>query len=362
MIVELWDFILFDENVRNIGISIVVFFLFLLFRKLFTKYVFSILNKLGKKTPGEMLSSILLAFKKPMQWFFIVIGIYISVGSFPYLNQQNPLFLDFVRASIIVLITWGFYNLASVSSLFFRRVNDRFNMELDEILIPFFSRALRFIVLAISFSIIAQEFGYNISGFVAGLGLGGLAFSLAAQDAIANLFGGVIIITEKPFTIDDWILTPSVEGIVEDITFRSTRVRTFADALVTVPNATLAKEPITNWSEIGKRQITFSLDVAHNTPQDKLRSTVAKIETLIKQHEEVHPETIIVKFNEFLENGFSIYFYFFTKTTGWVDYLDIREDINFRILEILDDEGVELALTAHKLYVDEDDGEKNEQA
>src|SRR5690606_15315239 len=103
------------------------------------------------------------------------------------------------------------------------------------------------IIMAIGAAIIADEFGYNINGFVAGLGLGGLAISLAAKDALANLFGGIIIITEKPFTIGQWIQTPSVEGIVEGISFRSTKIRTFAQAIVTVPNNTLANEPITNW-------------------------------------------------------------------------------------------------------------------
>ena len=93
------------------------------------------------------------------------------------------------------------------------------------------------------FSGIAEEFNYNVIGFVGGLGLFGLAFALTAKDTISNFFGGVIIITEKPFTIGDWILTPSVEGTVETITFRSTKIRTFAQGLVTVPNAKLAREP-----------------------------------------------------------------------------------------------------------------------
>lgn len=355
MIVEIWDFIIFNENIRNIGLSIALFLLFLLFRKLFAKYVFALLMKIGNKAPGSsVLSSILLSFKKPVEWFFTVIGFYIAVHYFPYFDHTNPLFLDMIRVSIIVLITWGLYSLSSESSVFFNRLNNRYNIHIDDILVPFFSRALRFIILAISFSIIAQEFGYEISGFVAGLGLGGLAISLAAQDALSNLFGGVVIITEKPFTIGDWILTPSVEGTVEDITFRSTKVRTFADALVTVPNATLVKEAITNWSKMGKRQITFNLNVAHVTPTEKFRKTVKRIEDYITQHDAVHPETIFVKFNEFDDNGLAVYFYFFTKTTNWGEYLDVREEINFKILEILNEEGVELALYARKLYVEQE--------
>ena len=358
MIEEIWDFLIYNENIRNIGLSVSLFLLFLLFRKIFAKYVFSLFMRFGDKTPGSVLSSIFLSFKRPAEWFFIVLGVYVGVRYFPYLDHTNPLFLDLIRVSIIVLATWGLYGLASESSALFSRLNERYNIHIDDILVPFFSRALRFILLAISFSIIAQEFGYEISGFVAGLGLGGLAISLAAQDALSNLFGGVVIITEKAFTIGDWILTPSVEGTVEDITFRSTKVRTFADALVTVPNATLVKEPITNWSKMGKRQIAFNLHIAQVTPAEKLRRAVKRIEEYVKNHDDVHPETIFVKFNEFQENGFAVYFYFFTKTTVWSEYLDVREEINFKILEILNEEEVELALDVHKLYVEQDKEER----
>src|SRR5690625_661254 len=182
-------------------------------------------------------------------------------------------------------------------------------------LIPFLSRALQVIIIAISISVILQEFNYNIGGFITGLGLGGLAFSLAAQDALKNLFGGIVIITEKPFTIDDWILTPSVEGTVEDISFRSTKIRTFAQALVTVPNATLANEPITNWSKMGKRQITFNLSLTYDTPKEKIEHVVRQVEYLLKNHPEIHPETIFVNFDHYKENGIDIFLYFFTKTT-----------------------------------------------
>lgn len=331
------------ENLISIGISFGILLLFLFFRKIFTKYVFAILLKISKKTPTEILSSIFLAFKKPIQWLFIIIGVYLAAKYFPFFDHKNELFLNLIRVSVIIIITWGLVNLASASSLFFTNLNERYNFRIDEILIPFFSRALKFIIIAISLSVIAQEFDYEVNGFVAGLGLGGLAFSLAAQDALKNLFGGIVIITEKPFTIGDWILTPNVEGTVEDINFRSTKVRTFADALVTVPNATLANDPITNWSKMGKRQITFDIHVANSTPKDTLKSAVKQIDELIRNHPGVHPETIFVKFNDYSDHGLKIYFYFFTKTTNWGEYLDIKEEINFKILEIFKRENIEIA-------------------
>ncbi|MGG0717878.1 mechanosensitive ion channel family protein [Robertmurraya massiliosenegalensis] len=347
-----WKQFLEYEFLLDLGISIGIFLLFLIFRKLFAKYVFSLLLKLSKKAPTEFLSRVFLAFEKPIQWLFLIIGVYVAVDIFPYLSVDRGLFPKIIQASIIFFLSWGLYNLSSSSSLVLTKMNKQLNMEIDEILIPFLSKAIRAVIVVISFSIIAQVFDYEISGLVAGLGLGGLAFSLAAKDALANLFGGIVIITEKPFSIGDWIMTPSVEGTVEEITFRSTRVRTFAQAVVTVPNATLANENITNWSEMGKRQITFQLRVMHDTPRENLQSVVNNIEEYLKNHDGVHKETIFVKFDQYSENGLGIFLYFFTNTTVWGEFLTVKEEINFAILEILEREQVMLSIPSRKLYVD----------
>ncbi|ODA39557.1 mechanosensitive ion channel family protein [Desulfosporosinus sp. BG] len=340
------------ETLLNLGIAIGIFMLFLLFRKIFTKYVFQLMLKLGEKSPTEFLTHVFVSFEKPIRWLFVIIGINIAIGYFPYIEQSHPLFLKLMRASVIAMITWGLYNLSAASSMVLMGVNKRLNIEVDQILIPFLSKALRVIIIAISFSIIAQEFDYDVNGFVAGLGLGGLAFALAAQDVIANLFGGVVIITEKPFSIGDWIMTPSVEGIVEDITFRSTNIRTFAQALVTVPNKRLASENITNWSKMGKRQIKFNLGVTYNTPRFKLEHVIKRIDELLRNHNGVHQETIMVKFDQYNESSLDILLNFFTEITAYEEFMKVKEDINFKVMEILEEEGVSLAFPSRTIYLE----------
>src|SRR5690625_4558039 len=295
-----------------------------------------------------------------MQGLILIAGVYFAVGYFPFLEQSNNLLIHVLKSGVIFMIGWGLYNLSSSSSVLFSKINKKYHMNIDEILIPLFSRTLRIIIIAISFSIIAQEFGYDVNGFVAGLGIGGLAFALAAKDALANMFGGIIIITEKPFTIGDWVLTPSVEGTIEDISFRSTKVRTFAQALVTVPNATLSNEPITNWSKMGKRQITFNLTLTYDTPREKIEIVVRQVEYLLKNHSEIHPETIFVNFDEYKENGIEIFLYFFTKTTDWGYYLKIREEINLHIYELLESENIRIALPSRRIIMEETAGEPGE--
>ena len=320
-----WKLFFSYEFIKDVGISVGIFLLFLLFRKIFAKYVIALLRKGIRKETNTFFSHIFLSFEKPIQWLFILLGIYVSIWYFPYLDQTHVLLVKLVKSAIIFLVGWGLFNLASSSTLLFAKLNERFHFEIDEILIPFLSKLLRVIIVVLTFSGIAEEFNYNVIGFVGGLGLGGLAFALAAKDAIGNLFGGVIIVTEKPFTIGDWILTPSVEGTVETITFRSTRIRTFAQALVTVPNAKLANETITNWSEMGKRRIVFTLSVTYETPKNKLEGVIKQMEYVLKNHSEIHQDTIIIKFDKYGVDGLDIYLYFFTKTTVWLDFLKVKK-------------------------------------
>lgn len=341
------------EQVVSTLIAIGILLLFWLFRKVFSKYIFTIILKISKKAPNSFFSNVLLSFEKPFQWLVTIIGFYIAAGYFPYFNQKNLLFLDLIRSSIVILIGWGFYNLSGATSNLFSNLNTRFNIKIDDILVPFLSKTLRFVIIAVTVSVVAQVFGYNVNTFVAGLGIGGLAFAFAAKESLANLFGGIVLITEKPFTIGDWIYTPSVEGTVEDISFRSTKIRTFGQALVTVPNATLANEAITNWSKMGKRRISFNLQVTYDTQKDSLENSISRIRQMLHSHPDIHQETVFVTFDEYKVNGMDLMFYFFTKTTDWGKYLEVKEDVNFKIMDILRDENVTFALPNSKLIVEE---------
>jgi len=256
------------------------------------------------------------------------------------------------RSIIIVLAASGFYNLFDANSVILNRIQKLFDIELDRTLIPFLSKFVRLLVVIFTFTIVAQEWNYDINGLIAGLGLGGLAIALAAKDALANIFGGIVIIIDKPFKIGDWISTTNLEGTVEDVTFRSTKVRTFADSVVTVPNSTLANEAITNWSRMDKRRITFNLGVTYTTPKHKLEKCISRINDMLINHPDIHKETIFVHLDKFSESSLDIFLYFFTITTNWAEYLSVREDIHLKIMEILEEEGVNIAFPSKSIYIE----------
>ncbi|WP_332630331.1 mechanosensitive ion channel family protein [Halalkalibacter flavus] len=340
----------------DIGIAIAIFSVFLLFRKLFTKYIFKLILMMLKKTPTEFFSNLLISFEKPIRALWIVIGTYLALVYLPFHFTTIEFVEHLYRSIIIMIIGWGLFNYTSEYSMAIIKLARNIDLDEQSMFVPFVSKILRFAVIALVIVVVASEWGYEISGFIAGLGLGGLAFALAAQDTIGNFFGGVIIITEKPFSKGDWIQTPSVEGTVQDISFRSTQIRTFSDSIVTIPNSTLANEPITNWSEMGKRRIAFTVGVTYSTPKEKLQTCARRIESFLRSHDEIDQDLIMVRFNEFSSSSLDIYIYFFTKTIVWVEWFRIKEEINFEILKILDEENVSVAFPSRSIYM-----EKNRQ-
>ncbi len=347
-IIGLKNLSLFNLSLETLVIAVLIFLFFLLLRKVFTRYVFHWMLKLTSKTDSDFDDRLLQSIEKPVRTLFIVLGIYFA---FRYASDSvsvNQNISSLFRSALIILITWAIYDLSGSQSFISGKLRQKLNI--DNILMSFFSKVIRFVIIAMALVIIAQEWDYDVNGFIAGLGLGGLAFALAAKDALANIFGGIVIIMEKPFLIGDWINTPSVEGHVEDITFRSTKVRSFNQSLVTVPNSTLANEAITNFTRMGKRRITFHLRLTYGTSRERMEKCVQEIKKMLVNHPGVHPETIFVFFETFNDSSLDIFLYFFTNTTVWEEFLAVRQDINLKIMEVMENVGVSAAFPSRSIY------------
>lgn len=336
-------------NLRVAMIALFIFGLFLLLGKIMSKYIINIILKFTSHNKSQLNNRIILAFQKPLRYFIIFLGTYLALEYLPLSTAQDLFVYKVFRSAIVILLAWGIYELAGTHSAISNEM--RAKLKIDDILLPFFSKIIRFIIVALTIVLCASEWNYDINGFVAGLGLGGLAFALAAKDALANIFGGIVIIMEKPFTIGDWVFTPSVEGSVEDISFRSTRFRTSAQALVTVPNSTLANEAITNWSRMGKRRVSFYLGLNYSTSMEKIECVVEKISEMLVEHPEIHPDNILVSFESFKESSLEILVQYFTKTTDATENLKIREDINLKIMELLHEEDISIAFPSRSIYI-----------
>ena len=192
---------------------------------------------------------------------------------------------------------------------------------------------------------------YNLNGLVAGLGVGGVIVTLAAQDTAKNLFGGIVIFLDKPFIVGDWIEMAPYEGTVEDITFRSTRVRTFENSVVNIPNSIISNSSIINWSKMEKRRYKTNLCLELDTPLEKLDIFQKRVREMLQQREAIYDESIIVKFDEIKDNGINVLVSSYTESVDYTSYLSEKENINRKIMKILREEHIELAYDTKTLYV-----------
>ncbi|MBM0065329.1 mechanosensitive ion channel family protein [Alkalicoccobacillus gibsonii] len=338
----------------NIGLSIAIFLVFLVFRKMFTTLTKKLVLGLSKRTSTKVIRDVLKSYEKPLRFLFVVIGTYLALQYLEYstLTDQRGI-QRLYRSFIIFTIGWGLYNYMTYYSNAVTNFARKAELDKESMLIPFVSKILRVLVVIVTFIIILDNWGFDISTFVAGLGIGGLAFALAAQDTIGNFFGGIIIITERPFRKGDWIETPTVEGGVEDITFRSTKIRTFSDTLVVIPNSTLANEAITNWTEMGRRRVYFSLGIRQSTSSRKLQTLRDRIDHELKLFEDIASDTVIVRFEEFAESSYNLMVTYFTETNQWAPFMEIREKAHFRILEVLEEEGIHVSAPANLVMSEE---------
>jgi MscS family membrane protein len=346
--------------VRSLWISLSVIILFLIIRKWVVKLALNIFKKLTSKTKSEIDDKLIQVLRKPARMLLTFSVFFIAYKTLNLegvlqastLDTMDAIALKIYRTVIIIAVFNVFYQMTTGSHVFFKEFFAVFDIRVDPLLVPFVSKVLRLLIFFIGIAIVCAEWGFDVNGFVAGLGLGGLAFALAAQDTLSNTFGGAVILTEKPFTIGDWILVNEVEGTVEDISFRSTRVRKFDKSIVTVPNSTIAKANVINYSQRNIRRISYDLKIKFKTPLSNMKTIVESIRSMLYDHEGIHNETIFVHFNSLGESSYNIFLYYFTNTSVWSEYLALTEDTNFKILEILEANDVELAVPIQAVILD----------
>ncbi|MDF2910904.1 MAG: mechanosensitive ion channel family protein [Sporolactobacillus laevolacticus] len=324
-------------------IAATIFIVFFLARKLFSKYFLTFITRLSKFSSTPIDDALISAFRRPVSFILLFTGIYFALLYLPMPHQWKTMITLLYKSAAIFSIGWGFYIFSDAIGIFFNRMGDRFDLQFNTIIIPFLAKIMKFIVVVMSIAMILDQWNYHVTGLITGLGIGGLAIAMAAKDTLSNLFGGFVIITDAPFTIGDLIHTGSIEGIVEDINFRSTRIRTLDQALVTVPNSTLANQPITNLSKMDKRRVTFNLPLDLDTTNEQIKQCLGKIRQMLATDSEVYEERKYVYLDKITSGSMNLIIDFFVKTTDFEEWIKEKEKYNYAVLEVLQDEGVELA-------------------
>ena len=206
-------------------------------------------------------------------------------------------------------------------------------------------------IILIGVVALLQDWGINVTGFLASLGLGGLAFALAAKDTAANIFGGIAILTDNIFKIGEWVKIGNAEGIVEDIGMRTTKIRAFDKRLIIVPNSIIANSNVENFSRRDRRRIMMRIGLTYDTTLETIEKILKEIRIMLFNHPKIHNEPILIYFDEYQDSALSIFCYFFTKTAMWDEYLKIREDVNLKIKSIVEKNNASFAFPSTSIYI-----------
>jgi len=224
---------------------------------------------------------------------------------------------------------------------------------LDDQLIPLVRKMLRFFVVVTGVLIILHNLNVNIWALLAGVSVGGLALALAAQDTIKHFFGSLMIFVDKPFQIGDWINFDGMDGTVEEVGFRSTRVRTFANSLVYVPNGKIADMIVNNYGMRVYRRYSTKIAITYDTPPELIEKFVEGLKGIIANHPQTRKDYYEIHLNDMGSHALEVLFYIFFFVPSWSDELQARHEVLIAVLKLADEVGVRFAFPTQTLHIEE---------
>lgn len=314
-----------------------------------------IAQRITARTETQLDNVLLEAAERPAGMLIFVIGLLVSVHllnlpteTFPIIELIN----DGCRIFSIVIGVWFLWRLLEGLAVYFSECAKETESTLDDQLVPFIAKTLKIFLVLTAVLVVAQNMGYSISGLIASLGIGGIAVAMAAKDSISNIFGSVMILVDRPFMVGDWIKTSEFEGVVEEVGFRSTRIRTFSRTLVNVPNSTLANMVIDNIDGRSERRIKMRIGLTYETTPAQMRAVITGIEQILNKHKGVDQSYKLVKFDTFEDSALSIFLYCFSSSKVWEEYLQVRQEINLQIMELLESMQLDFAFPTRTLHID----------
>ena len=317
-----------------------------------------IFNKLAAKankshTPWD--DALIHSIRKPLRYSLLILGI--SYAAEIAGSQTEAIIfqsIDSIRyVLIIAMFAWGLIS-------FVRRFEDatikqrlQNGQSVDRTTIHAIGKLLRTAIFITTTLVVLQTLGFSISGVLAFGGIGGIAIGFAAKDLLANFFGGLVIYLDRPFTVGDWIRSPDrqIEGTVESIGWRLSTIRTFDKRPLYIPNSIFASIVVENPSRMSHRRIYETIGLRYDDIQ-QMDQIVEDVKSMLNSHEEIDTsQTMIVNFNAFNESSVDFFVYTFTKTTDWVYFHEVKQDILLRISQVVEKNGAEIAYPTTTMFL-----------
>ena len=343
---------IFGFTIASLLTSFLILLLSLIFRNVLSHLVLERIVKFSHSS-SILDSRVVSALTKPLSAFLLFFGIYLALMVLPLDAGLDQLVTNLFRGTSMLAVVWGALMLTDVLADHLERRMAGQPRSLMSGFAPLIKKSLKIFVLVIGVLMTIDNLGYNVTGILATLGLGTAAVALASQDTIKNAFGAMMIALDRPFQVGDWIqVGDKVDGDVESIGLRSTKVRTWPKTILSIPNGVLANEYINNWSRMPKRRVKQVVGITYEATAADMEALVEDFRRILREDEGVQQDFILVNFTDFGDSSLDILVYYFTKTTAWLEHMDIRQRVNCKIMEAIRARGLSIAFPTRSLYLD----------
>ena len=360
LFLEVWSQGVFGLNASDIIVGIIIFLIFYVLRRLFARFVISKLSKIVNKTSNKIDNTVVEVIEGPLKFLPIVLGFFIAT-SYIELSLEVQNFVDLLNRTLItIFIFWLLHQLVIPFSYIIKNFEDK----ISKPLVNWTLKGLEIIIIVLGIVAVLELWGIKVGPVIAGLGLFGVAVALGAQDLFKNLISGIMILMEKRFTIGDVILVSNeVEGVVEQIGFRSTLVRRFDSTPVMIPNYKFAEQSVTNYSRRHHRRIRWLIGFEYKTTIDQLKKIRDSITKLIEDNEDFaknENSSFFIRIDSFSDSSIDMLIQAFTVTNDWSEFLRIKEELAVSIKEIVESNDAGFAFPSQSLYVESYPNERPE--
>ena len=324
----------------------------------FASFLFGQIERVTGTTSTQIDNILVDCTKKQVGWLVTLLFWYVVIHEVGYTD-------GFTKGVIVILKVIFFYQLMTSAlaltkniDVLLKLVLKTLKVELNQTLFPIVSRVVKVLIFSILPLVALQNLGINVMSLVAGLGLGGLAFALAAKDTAANLFGSIMILIDKPFVAGDWVIIGKSEGTATEIGLRSTRIRTFYDSVISIPNSEVANQTIDNMGKRVFRRVKTNIGVTYDSSPEQLEGFLEAIKEIIVAHPHTRKDYYQVVFSGFGNSSLDILLYFFIQVPDWSRELVVKQNIYLDIMRVAKELGIEFAYPTTTIHIDSHNKQK----
>lgn len=325
--------------------------------RLYRKLVAALRKKLARYMP-EWLQILYDGFSEPLVLLLRCLLLYWAVLAAPLpltVLQVNQLAGPAFSAAVIGLLGWGLWRSEGLCGLLLRSAQNRLDLESNKTMTRFFEKIFRALVAAAAVLAILELFGVPVAGLLAGAGVAGLAVSLAAQSTLSNLIAGITLVMERPFGIGDYIVLGSFEGTVEDISFRSTRIRALDNSVITVENSKVSAEYICNTTTRSNRLFSCTVGLTYDTPRETLERLCTDLVAMMNADDQVIDGSAEATLSAFNASSIDIDVRCYTTALGGAAFRALKDKLNRKIMDLVAQDGCDFAFPSTTVYLEKND-------